>query len=142
MPLEVYRCQLGIGDGDPTRVLAGVELRPDAESGPTVRRANQAHDRGQVDERCTAPIHVDVRERPMLDLVPLARARRKVTDRDRQARPIGETLQFSHFHNRRRAPLLPPASAVISSDWAWRYAGRPMCCHQRWIDRTAKLAVS
>ena len=30
----------------------------------------------------------------MLDLVPLARTRRKVTDRDHQARPIGQTLQF------------------------------------------------
>ena len=41
-----------------------------------------------------APIHRDVREQPMLDLVPLARTRRKVTDRDHQARPIGQTLQF------------------------------------------------
>ena len=82
MPLEAYRRQLRIGDGDATRVLAAVEFRPNAESGPTVRRANEAHDRGQVDEWGAAPIHRDVREQPMLDLVPLARTRRKVTDRD------------------------------------------------------------
>ena len=46
MPLEAYRRQLRIGDGDATRVLAAVEFRPNAESGPTVRRANEAHDRG------------------------------------------------------------------------------------------------
>ena len=141
MPLEAYRRQLRIGDGDATRVLAAVEFRPNAESGPTVRRANEAHDRGQVDEWGAAPIHRDVREQPMLDLVPLARTRRKVTDRDHQARPIGQTLQFP-LPQPEAAPLLPPASAVINSDWACRYAGRPMCCHQRWIDRTAKLAVS
>ena len=50
MPLEAYRRQLRIGDGDATRVLAAVEFRPNAESGPTVRRANEAHDRGEVDE--------------------------------------------------------------------------------------------
>ena len=94
MPLEAYRRQLRIGDGDATRVLAAVEFRPNAESGPTVRRANEAHDRGQVDEWGAAPIHRDVREHPMLDLVPLARTRRKVTDRDHQARPIGQTRQF------------------------------------------------
>ena len=98
MPLEAYRRQLRIGDGDATRVLAAVEFRPNAESGPTVRRANEAHDRGQVDEWGAAPIHRDVREQPMLDLVPLARTRRKVTDRDHQARPIGQTLQFPLPH--------------------------------------------
>ena len=41
MPLEAYRRQLRIGDGDATRVLAAVEFRPNAESGPTVRRANE-----------------------------------------------------------------------------------------------------
>ena len=39
LPLEAYRRQLRIGDGDATRVLAAVEFRPNAESGPTVRRA-------------------------------------------------------------------------------------------------------
>ena len=35
------------------------------------------------------------------------------------ARPVRlASCCSSHFHRRRRAPLLPPASAVISSDWA------------------------
>ena len=66
MPLEAYRRQLRIGDGDATRVLAAVEFRPNAESGPTVRRGNEAHDRGQVDEWGAAPIHRDVRGRSVL----------------------------------------------------------------------------
>ena len=129
MPLEAYRRQLRIGDGDATRVLAAVEFRPNAESGPTVRRANEAHDRGQVDEWGAAPIHRDVREQPMLDLVPLARTRRKVTDRDHQARPIGQTLQFPLPQPEAR-PVAPACIRRDNSDWACRYAGRPMCCHQ------------
>ncbi len=116
MPLEAYRRQLRIGDGDATRVLAAVEFRPNAESGPTVRRANEAHDRGQVDEWGAAPIHRDVREHPMLDLVPLARTRRKVTDRDHQARPIGQTLQFPLPQPEAR-PVAPACSRAPRFLW-------------------------
>src|SRR5687767_1687087 len=48
----------------------------------------------------------------------------------------------SHFHNRNRDPLLPPASAVIRRSFAPAYAGRPISFHQRRIELTAKLAVS
>ena len=64
------------------------------EDRATVRRPNQAHDGGEVDERRAAPVHRDVREQPMLDPVPLACPRRKMTDRDRQARTVGELLQL------------------------------------------------
>src|ERR1035437_8501583 len=130
MPFEANGRQLRISDGDATRVWAAIEFRPDAESGPTVRRTNQAHDGGQVDERRAAPVHGDVREQPMLDLVPLARAWREMTHRDGETRTIRELLQCP-LPEAQAGPLLPPASAVISSDWAWRYTGRPMCCHQR-----------
>src|SRR5215204_637734 len=59
-----------------------------------------------------APVHGDVGEEPMLDLVPLAGTRREVADRDRQAGAIGQLLQLP-FHSRSPAPLLPPA--VIKS---------------------------
>ena len=78
----------------PLGVRAAIEFRPDAQTGPTVGRSNQAHDGGEVHERRAAPVHRDVREQPVLDLVPLARARRKVTHRDGEPRAIGELLQF------------------------------------------------
>ena len=62
---------------------------------------------------------------------------RKV-DRDHQARPIGQTLlPLPQPEARPVAPACIPSTAT-----GLVYAGRPMCCHQRWIDRTAKLAVS
>ncbi len=48
----------------------------------------------------------------------------------------------SHFHNRSRGPLLPPASAVINREVAPGYAGRPISLHHRRMALTAKLAVS
>ena len=77
----------------------------------------------------------------MLDLVPLARARREVTDRDGAPDAIRELLEL---------PLPQPeprtiAPARVSGDEQGRgvsIQGRPMCCHQRRIDRTAKVAVS
>ena len=94
MPFEADRGHLRVGDGDAARIVAAIEFRSDAEPRPAVRRANQAHDGREVHERRAAPVHRDVREQAMLDLVPLARARRKVTDRDGEPGAIGELLQF------------------------------------------------
>ena len=73
MPLEAYRRQLRIGDGDATRVLAAVEFS--AESGPCAstneatigpsRRVGCRANSSRCANRCS--------------LVPLARTRRKVT---------------------------------------------------------------
>jgi hypothetical protein len=58
-------------------------------------------------------------------------------------RPVrGANCCSSHFHRRSRAPLLPPASAVMSRERARGYRWRPIFCHQRPIVRTAKVAVS
>src|SRR5260370_42155264 len=86
--------ELRIGDGDATGVRTAIEFRPDTEAGPTVRRPNQAHDGGEVDERRAAPIHRDVRKQPVLDLVPLAGPWREMTHPDGEARAGGELLQF------------------------------------------------
>jgi hypothetical protein len=43
----------------------------------------------------------------MLDLIPLARARRQVTDRDRQARIVGKALQFGFPQPGARAVAAP-----------------------------------
>ena len=46
------------------------------------------------DERAPPPVRRDVAEHSVLDLVPLARARRKVADGDSQPRLVGEALQL------------------------------------------------
>src|SRR4051812_39463949 len=45
-------------------------------------------------QRPTTPVHRDVREQPVLDLIPLARARREVADGDLQARLVSKRLKF------------------------------------------------
>src|SRR5712691_974801 len=94
MAFKAYGRELRVGDGDAAGVLAAIELRPDTESGPTVRRLNQAHDGGEVDERRAAPGHRNVRKQPVLDLVPLARPWREMTHRNGEACAVGELLQF------------------------------------------------
>src|ERR1051325_8194105 len=49
-----------------------------------------------ADQRTTSPVQTDVTEHPMLDLVPLARARREVTHMHRQTSRVGKALQ-SHL---------------------------------------------
>src|SRR5512135_3182125 len=60
-----------------------------------------------ADQRPTPPVHRDVREEPVLDLVPLARARREVADGDLQTRLVGEALQF-HLPEPDPIPVAPP----------------------------------
>src|SRR5712692_6612250 len=98
--------ELRIGDGDAAGVLAAIEFRPDTEAGPTVRRSNQAHDGGEVNQRRAAPVHRNVRKQPMLDLVPLARPGREMTHRDGEARAVGELLQF---------PLPEPQAGAVTA---------------------------
>ena len=123
MPLEAYRRQLRIGDGDATRVLAAVEFRPNAKSGPTVRRAN-AHDRGQVDwgpGQCTrsrSPAH-------------------PAPPKGHEVSPSIGSNAAAPSTNRRRARC--PANPLIER-LGLSIAGRLMS-HQRWIDRTAKLTI-
>ena len=42
------------------------------------------------------------------------------------------------FHDRKRYPLLPPPSAVITRRWAFGYSRRPSARHQPRIEATAK----
>ncbi len=48
----------------------------------------------------------------------------------------------SHFHRRTRGPLLPPASAVISSRLPLGYTGCPIFRHHLRMVRAAKVSVS
>jgi hypothetical protein len=75
------------------------------------------------------------------DLVPLAGAWRKLTDRDGQPVSVARCCS-SRFHKQLRTALEPPPSAVISSWGLSGYKPLPYCCHQRWIFSTANVAVS
>ena len=46
-------------------------------------------------ERFPSPVLCDVAEKPVFDLVPLARAWRKVTDMDSESCLVGEILEFA-----------------------------------------------
>ena len=58
----------------------------DLQPGLGRRRRDQVDDHLVAHQRLAAPVLADEREEPVLDLVPFARARREVADRDR--RPV------------------------------------------------------
>jgi len=60
------------------------------------RGSDEINNNLEADERLAAPVLANEAEQPMLDLVPLAGARREVTHRDAQAGLVGQFLQL-HF---------------------------------------------
>jgi hypothetical protein len=93
-PRDIQRRHHRCGDGEPRLVLPPIELRFDGESTASGRRANQLHYRLEGIEESPSPVHRDVGEEPVLDLVPLARPRREVNDAYRQPRFGREALQL------------------------------------------------
>jgi hypothetical protein len=88
-----------------------------------------------------AAVHGDLGDQAMFDLVPFAGARREVADA--VARPVSAANAASSvFQVRRRLPLEPPLSAVISSWSASGWACRPRVFHQFRRVFTANAAVS
>ena len=73
-----------------------------------------------ADQRPASPIHRDVAEQPVLDLVPLARARREVTDGHILARPRPPSAGV-HTSTAARCRSEPPPSAIISNRSARGY---------------------
>ena len=142
--MELDLRQLIVLTGDALGIGSLVDFGAYTQSCSGGRGADEADDRGQTYQRFASPIHGDMRKQSMLELVPLAGAWRIVADSDRQARAIGKALQlqFPQAHKRVLAPLLPPASAVLSKWVAPPYADRPMRFHQLRMALTAKLAVS
>src|SRR5919197_1570017 len=54
---------------------------------------NQVHNHVEAAQRTPTPIFCDVAKHPMLNLIPLTRARGEMTDRDRQPDLIGRGLE-------------------------------------------------
>ena len=118
VPVKVVTFQIDlshlfIADGDAFGVGALVDFGSDAQPGCR-RRADETDDRGQTRQRFAAPVHGDVAEEPMFDLVPFAGAGRVVTHGDGEAGAVGKLLQLGLPQARLR-PVAPSASAVISS---------------------------
>jgi len=81
-------------DLDLGRVAPCIQTGLDLQARRRRRRGDQLDNDLVAHQRPTTPVHRDVREQPMLDLVPLTRARREVADGNLQARLVGEPLQF------------------------------------------------
>src|SRR5674476_1349034 len=103
-----------VGDLDALLVGVGVEYRLDRQTGLGGGRRDRLDDNLVGFQGSTAPVHGDRGEHPVLDFVhlevPGGRWHTVIS------RPVSAaSWPSSVFHNRSRAPLDPPPSAVISS---------------------------
>ena len=103
MRCEVDRGHLGVRDVLAFRIGSAIELTPHAQPGRGAGGTDEIDDHRETHERLAAPVGADVREEPV------------IATRVRLANRCS-----SHFHSRTRAPLLPPASAVMSNERARR----------------------
>src|SRR5690606_28569894 len=100
VPLAVESAWVDVDGGhhrvfnfDTERVFADIELCVDLEPGSSGCSADELDDDLMGEQWLAAPVHRDEAEHPLLDLVPLARARWVVAHGDPQAGVIRELLQ-------------------------------------------------
>ena len=92
VPPKIDLLHLLLRDLDPRRIRTPIEFIYDLQTRLGRRRRDEVDDRFVTDQRLAQRVLADEREEPMLDLVPLAGARREVAHRDLQARvvdPVG-----------------------------------------------------
>src|SRR5467141_2687405 len=94
MGVQRQGSHLRVGNDAARWVLSLVQFRFDTQTRGRSRMANECDDRLEGVERTTAPILGDVTEEAMLDLVPLAGARREMRDVNPEAQVVGQPLQF------------------------------------------------
>src|SRR5437867_4733650 len=85
--------ELLVGDLESILVAALVQARFEVQSLVRPGVADKIDNHGVAHQRLPTPVLGDVAEHPVLDLVPLAGAGRKVADRNRQAGLVGQLLQ-------------------------------------------------
>src|SRR5512142_2333649 len=73
-------------------VVTRIKPRSDLQSGRGRHLTDQVDHHRSTHQGTTAPILREMTEHPVLDLVPLARARREVAHRDREPQEIGQLL--------------------------------------------------
>ena len=89
---HVDGCHFVICNGDALRVIVGVEFAVYGQAGVGGGSADQVHNDAVANQRLGPPVHADEREQPVLDLVPLAGARREVMHTDLDAEFVGQAL--------------------------------------------------
>src|SRR5262249_35537094 len=95
-------------DFDPCWIRVLIQLADHRQARRGRRGRNQVDNHLVAHERLPAPVLADEGEQPMLDLVPLARARREVGHCDLQPRLISKPLEFQ-FPQTHARPITPPA---------------------------------
>ena len=85
LSVELARLELDLlhllpGDLPSRRILAAIQPASHRQSLGRRRASDQIHDGLVISQRLAAPIRRDERKEPVLDLVPLTGAGRKVTD--------------------------------------------------------------
>ena len=91
--LESYLFELFVGYGNTFGIRIGVQLGMYDQSLGSARMSNQFNDGLQGRQRLASPVLRDEREQAVFDLVPFARAGRKVCDGDLQPGIIRQILQ-------------------------------------------------
>ena len=79
---QVDRFQFLITNANAFWVEVGVQFGADGQPALGGRAANEIDDDFVADQWPAPPVHADVAEHAMFDLIPLARAGREVADRD------------------------------------------------------------
>ena len=113
---EIHRAQFFVSHFYLWRVLASVKTRLQPQAGARLCGRDQLYNDFVTDQRSTPPVHADMREEPMLDLVPLAGSRRKMANSNLEARVVGESLQL----NLPEARSVTIASASVGTDEQFR----------------------
>lgn len=95
MGLEIECLQFLLGHLDPALVCSPIQTGFDDQPGLGRRSRDEIHDGTVVGQGPASPVRGDERKEAMLNLVPLAGARRKVTYRDRQLLLGRKSLELS-----------------------------------------------
>ena len=83
---------MGVGDFDTFGIFVFVKFGAHLEAGVGSRGCDQLDYRAIAAQGLAAPVDGDERKQAMLDLVPLAGARRQVTHGNRNAEFVGQLL--------------------------------------------------
>ena len=94
IPGNLHQCQFLVTDLTALRIGVGVEFSLNLQASGGRGIGDQVDDDLEADQRPPTPVLADVGKQAMLDLIPLARARWQMTDRDRQARVVSKALKF------------------------------------------------
>jgi hypothetical protein len=105
------------------RIGIGVQGRLNGQSLLGSRMGDQVDDDVERGQWLTAPVQRDVAEHPVLNLVPFARTRRKMTHRDAHPQFVGQSLQ-GHCPQ-------PPSTAITPSTIGCDQQGRGLGIERR-----------